>query len=239
MRYIHKQGGGGYHLRQAHENPPTTAAQATTRWENYKHKETLRNELLEEQFFLCCYSEVRADKLGLGDHIEHVEPKSRNPQRTFDYANLAACALDSESDLASFKVQALETFGGHFKLSKYDPNLFISCHQPDCARFFRYLSDGRIEPANQLEQPEHAQAKYTIELLNLNCDYLINLRKKWWDELDSLFAQHQRDTWSIESLAACDLVPTNMQLSQFFSLTRQFFGKYAEQALTQAAPHLL
>ncbi|EJT4385593.1 TIGR02646 family protein, partial [Salmonella enterica] len=50
--------------------------------------------LLNEQYHLCCYSEIRADLRGLGYHIEHVENKSQQPGRTFDYQNLAASALD-------------------------------------------------------------------------------------------------------------------------------------------------
>jgi len=49
--------------------------------------------LLDEQYQLCCYSELRADQEGLGYHIEHLENKSQAPARTFDYSNLAASAL--------------------------------------------------------------------------------------------------------------------------------------------------
>lgn len=66
--------------------------------------------LLNEQYHLCCYSEIRADLRGLGYHIEHVENKSQQPGRTFDYQNLATSALDSENDLHLFGINA---FGGH------------------------------------------------------------------------------------------------------------------------------
>ncbi|ELI0860547.1 TIGR02646 family protein, partial [Salmonella enterica] len=66
--------------------------------------------LLNEQYHLCCYSEIRADLRGLGYHIEHVENKSQQPGRTFDYQNLAASALDSENGLHLFGINA---FGGH------------------------------------------------------------------------------------------------------------------------------
>lgn len=65
--------------------------------------------LLNEQYHLCCYSEVRADLRGLGYHIEHVENKSQHPERTFDYLNLAASALDSGENggLSSLKGKML------------------------------------------------------------------------------------------------------------------------------------
>lgn len=239
MRAITKRGTGGFQLNQSHGNPPQTGDQATSRWHGFKHKTTVLEQLFDEQYRLCCYSEIRPDLLGLGSHIEHVQPKSQYPQRTFDYQNLAASALDSESDLKVFKVQAQEVFAGHAKLDGYDPNLFISCHQSDCARFFAYLSDGRVVPASSLTQNDTAKANYTIALLNLNSPYLLTQRQSWWDELETLFAEHQVKGWSLECLAAVDLVPTNGKLSQFFSLTRKFFGPVAEQVVAQKAPQLL
>ena len=85
MRAITKQGTGGHHLSQSHANPPVTHAQATSRWGSFAHKAHVQQCLLDEQYQLCCYSELRADEEGLGYHIEHVENKSQNPARTFDY----------------------------------------------------------------------------------------------------------------------------------------------------------
>jgi len=239
MRAITKQGSGGYHLNQAHANPPLTDIQAASRWQRFGHKPQVTTSLLQEQYQLCCYSELRADQEGLGYHIEHVEPKSLNPQRTFDYNNLAASALSSVSDLQTFKAQAHEVFGGHAKKNHYDPTRFISCHQPDCARFFAYLSDGRIVPHHELNAHEQDQAQYTIDTLNLNSPYLVTQRRQWWDELDKLYQEHIAKNWSLPHLAAIDLVPSSNALSRFFSLTRQFFGQIAEQTLQQQAPGLL
>jgi uncharacterized protein (TIGR02646 family) len=235
MRFITKIGSGGYHLNHAHENPPTTFDEATSRWRSFGYKAQLQDVLLEEQYGLCCYSELRADLDGLGYHIEHVRPKSLYPGQTFDYANLAASAL-TEDNLGSFKANNDEIFGGHAKLGKYDPILFISCHDADCSRYFAYLSDGRVVPAYNLNTHERNRADYTIKLLNLNSPYLINRRRRWRDELDQLFDEHEN--WSLEDLAAIDLLPRNGRLSQFFSATRQFFGRIAEQVIQNGAPEL-
>lgn len=239
MRAITKQGTGGFHLNQSHANPPQTRDQATSCWSGFNHKAAVLSQLLDEQYQLCCYSEIRPDRLGLGCHIEHVQPKSQYPQRTFDYQNLAASALDSADDLSAFKAQAHEVFAGHAKLGQYDSRLFISCHQPDCARFFAYLSDGRVVPADGLVPDDIEKASYTITLLNLNSPYLMTQRQSWWDELDQLFAEHQAKGWSLEHLVAVDLIPAGGKLSQFFSLTRQFFGPAAEKVVAQHAPQLL
>lgn len=242
MRAIRKSGNGTTYLRQAHCMPPTTDRAATVRWRRFRrHKDAVHQCLLDEQYHLCCYSELRADEEGLGYHIEHVENKSQNPARTFDYPNLAASSLDSANDLQAFKAQGNEVFGGHAagKQQAVDMTRFVSCHQPDCPRFFSYISDGRVVPAQGLSPQDTDKADYTIRLLNLNSPYLITLRQQWWDELDQLFQEHQVKGWGLPDLACIDLVPSNQRLSRFFSLTRQFFGPIAEQVLLKHAPGLV
>ncbi len=236
MRHITKQGTGGYQLENAHANPPATAEQATTRWKSFNGKEAVTGYLLSAQYHLCAYSEVRADLLNLGTHIEHVEPKSANPARTFDYSNLVLNALSSEN---LSQLSRDDVFGGHAKQSEYDAALFISCLQPGSAKYFAYLSNGIVEPSKKLEQIDQVRAQYTIDLLNLNSPYLMNLRQKWIDELEKLIEQHIQDDWSLEHLAALDLVPSAGKLSPFFTATRQRLGKVAEQILANQAPELL
>lgn len=231
MRLIRKRNFGGYHLEQAHQTPPITADEATNRWENFEYKDKVQEYLLDEQYGLCCYSEVRADLENLDYHIEHIQPKGKYPPRTFDYSNLAASALTSDN----LKMIAVEDrFGGHAKLSQYDADLFISCHDVDCERYFSYLSDGRVEPKANLNVEETKRAKYTRDLLNLNSPYLVTLRRQWYEELDKLFEEHLEKNWNLEDLAAIDLHPTNQKLSQFFSVTRQFFGGVADRVLQAA-----
>lgn len=239
MRFVTKGICNDRHLANAHANPPLMGSDARSRWSNFqRHKQDLLRLLLEEQYHLCGYSEVRADLLQLGYHIEHVQPKSQYPARTFDYANLMASALDSD-DLGHFKVAGDVVFAGHAKGSIYDPAMFVSCYQVDCARYFSYLSDGRIVPAKGLSPTDNAKADYTIKLLALDSPFLEQLRQAWWDDLEQLFAQHVADDWSIEHLAMIDLLPVNGKLSPFFSLTRQFFGAVAEQLLQHHAPELV
>lgn len=246
MRHIRKQGVGGYHLNQSHANPPQTDQEATSRWSSFGHKRDVLGYLLTEQYQLCCYSELRADQEGLGYHVEHVENKSQHPQHTFDYCNLAASALRSD-DLGPFVAaqpvvqQPQAVFGGHApgKQRAVDMQRFVSPHQADCIRFFAYLSDGRIVPADGLDAGDEDRADYTIDLLNLNSPYLITQRKNWWDELDKLFSEHIDDDQDLHCLAGIDLVPRHASLSPFFSLTRQFFGRIAEDVLQQDAPELL
>lgn len=238
MRFIAKQGTGGHGLQRSNQTPPASHEQATSRWGSFGYKADVLHSLLAEQHQLCCYSELRADQEGLGYHIEHVENKSQNPPRTFDYANLAASALKSD-DLP--KLNRGEAFGGHAapKQAGCDMARFVTPHQPDCARYFAYLSDGRVVPADGLTAAEQDRAHYTIDLLNLNSPYLVPLRRQWWDELDEYFVEHTSKGWSLDHLIAVDVVPTAGALSRFFTLTRQFFGDAAERVLQQHAPALV
>ncbi|WP_338524293.1 retron system putative HNH endonuclease [Pseudomonas batumici] len=241
MRMIRKRAEVPRQLIQAHANPPTTHDTATSRWKSFRrHKKPVLDALLVEQYGLCCYSEIRPDRVGLGFHIEHVENKSQHPQRTFDYSNLAACALDSQNDLPALKTQGAEVFGGHAlgKSNGVDITRFISCHQADCSRFFAYLSDGRVVPADGLSPQDEDRARYTIGLLNLNSPYLQDLRQRWWEELDTLIEEHLDQDMDLRCLAGIDLIPIGNDLSPFFSITRNLFGRIAEEVLEQDAPEL-
>lgn len=243
MRTICKQGDGGHALQQAHAQPPATPEEANQRWQRFGHKDAVIQALLAEQYHLCCYSELRADEELLGYHIEHIENKGQNPARTFDYANLAASALGS-ADLQSFKARGEEVFGGHApgkagRLGPVDMRRFITPHQPGCARYFAYLSDGRVVPAAGLGAYDHDRAHYTIALLNLNSPFLVTRRRQWWGELQQLWDEHQHNDWRLPDLVAVCLLPTGGKLQRFFTLTRQFFGPLAEQQLQQHAPNLL
>ncbi len=222
-------------------NPPTTPDEATRAWEKFSGKRPVLHALLTEQYHLCCYSELRADEADLGYHIEHIENKSQNPARTFDPANLAASAIDSNFGVAQLKQRPEglhnNLFGGHapLKAQGVDMAQLVHPRMSDCATFFQYLSDGRIVPHPELDEQGIAKAKYTIRQLNLNSPYLKILRQNWWQEL-----LDQSDNWdNAPALAQIDLLPSAGKLNRFFSLTRQFYGPLAEQTLTQHAPKLL
>ena len=90
-----------------------------------------------------------------------------------------------------------------------------------------------------MNERDSARTQYTIDLLNLNSPFLLAERSKWWEELDRLFDEHLNNEMDLHSLAAIDLVPIAQRLSPFFSMTRQFFGRIAEDVLQQYAPELI
>lgn len=236
MRFIRKRTFGGHQLEQVNERPPTTPEEATNRWGSFTDKNRVSGFLCDEQYGLCAYSEIRSDLEDIGTHIEHIQPKRHYPHQTFDFSNLVLCAL-ADRDLSDFITS--HVFGGHAKLSKYDPELFVSCLQESCSHFFAYLSDGRVIPAETLDADEFARAEYTIKLLNLNSEYLKVLRKNWLNELDQLIDDHLSNNDSLEYLAVIYLLPISGRLDPFFSASRKRLGAIAEQLLTAQAPELL
>lgn len=255
MRHVAPTGAGPVALSQAHRTPPTTPKEATDRWQGFAHKQAVIDRSLEDQYMLCCYSELRADLYGLGYHNEHIENKSQNPQRTFDWPNLAACALSSEEGLPKLKLQRDSlgkvevNFGGHAsgKQDHVDLAKFVSIRDPLCATYFAYLSNGEMGPNLNRSSADQARAEYTIRQLNLNSPYLVNLRRNLWDELDALWADHLDNGWSIDHWCQGEITPHGRHtpphyqavLNSFFSLTRQFFGPVAENILRQYAPGLV
>ena len=243
------------HLDQASlPQPPQDSDEARRRWSKLT-KDSLYKQLFVEQFGLCAYTELniqdfRTEQNSIkGAHIEHIEPKSSFPQRTFDYFNLALSALDSE-DLAKFNKD--NRFGGHHKLSDYDSSRFISPLLSNVNDYFSYSSeDGEIFPNLDLDKDDHTKAKYTIDLLNLNVAYLKNLRKNWLRELQAEIDK-LIDTGSVDGLkhlAECELCATERgytpinqttnQLRNFHSASLQLFGSLGQQVLNQNCPQCI
>lgn len=225
---------------------PQSKQEATTRWKRFDKDLTFK-QLLIEQLGLCAYTELNIEDFRAenqsqkGAHIEHIAPKSKHYNDTFNYYNLILSALDDD-DLTRFKN---ELFAGHHKDNRYDASLFISPLNTNCRDYFSYSTeDGEIFPRKGLEAIENAKAKYTIKLLNLNVGYLKNKRKNWLKELDEeieklidIGAKH-----GLAQLAECELCTTARdyppinshpieQLRPFHSASRQLFGPLGDRVM--------
>jgi len=237
MRHIKKKANGFYKLEKENQSPPSNHIEATSRWKNYgKHKKNTRTSLNTVQYSLCCYSELNYKYHNLNSHIEHLKPKSIYPQETFNHENLVISALSHE-DLKTLRKN--DVFGGHFKGSNFDESLFLPCTEEETQDYFVYLHDGRVEPNKSRNQNDQKKAQYTIDILNLNCNYLVELRKKSLSILNQLIDDHLNDNQCLKQLAAIELIPSGEKLNSFFTANRQMLGKYAEEALDEYKPELL
>ena len=234
MRRIHKNRIDVGLQKEMEKGSPLTASGAEQRWRRYRRhnrKAMTLSLLLEEQWGLCAYTELALYNFRYGYHIEHIEPKSLSPARTFDYQNVVVSALDSDS-LSRFA--KADRFGGHFKGSDCDPAMFISPLMPDCHRFFEYLSSGRVEPAQDISVEDQSRANYTINLLNLNAPFLVNSRRNWIIEIENEIERLLDDDSSLRQLAECELCDTGGKLRGFHSAAKARFGKLGDQVMLSA-----
>lgn len=144
----------------------------------------LNSGLREEQQGLCCYCELEvADGEG---HIEHMEPRSKNAARTYDYANLAfSCNGGAVEHCGRYK-------DDHHKNPKYawDATRFSPPHEAATVTLFRYLPDGSITPTTA----DWGKATYLIGYLGLDCPRLTERRKQHArDLIDTLGEQVDSD----------------------------------------------
>lgn len=143
-------------------------------------KRVVRDALLQDQGFLCCYCMRRVEPGKHSVRIEHHQSQSSAPERDLDWDNLlAACSGArklrgrAKDDATARKVPRSEQTCDNRKGDEV-----ITINPLDTSvDTIRYLNDGRIRhPIAQLQQD-------IDERLNLNVDFLVNDRLAARDEL--------------------------------------------------------
>lgn len=238
MRTI-KKGNGHRTLNTRNLSPPTTPNEATKAWKNFRSvKKFTRDLCLVEQFYLCGYSEIALDNhipildaelneisRELGIHLEHVQPKSLFPEKTFQHANIIACGIDNS---VAKELRKNELFGGHAKQRWFKEHIFISPLNGLCSSYFHYDTSGRVVASEKLpNRREKAKARLTIYILNLNSPILVNWRKVWLGELERIISELDGD--ALMKFAEVELAPTNGKLRPFHSAQKQLFGRLGTQ----------
>ncbi|MFR9545694.1 MAG: retron system putative HNH endonuclease [Rikenellaceae bacterium] len=117
-------------------------------------KSQLKQQLIEEQKYICCYCEREVD-VDIS-HIEHFEPQSIVPKRQLDYTNMLISCCDTVTC-------------GHIKKSVLDPKL-ISPTEVDSLSHFAFGVEGSIIGTDE-------RGEFTINTLNLNSETLKQQRK--------------------------------------------------------------
>ncbi|MBP6742086.1 MAG: TIGR02646 family protein [Deltaproteobacteria bacterium] len=219
-------------------------------------KPKIRDQLYLKQCGLCGYCE---GSLGvLGRHIEHIEPRggiAGNPGRTYVYENMvASCQGDTvekkeaEQDPSCGRKSTRLTARwvgkkkaeqdpscGHFKdeyIKEHQRFVladFISPREAGCDRQFRYLSDGRVVPAAGAGTVEYLRAEYTIAVLGLNCDRLVECRKVLAKALIESVEQMKHSPAALQALMDLHLSLTSDSngksvLRDFYSTRKQFLN---------------
>jgi uncharacterized protein (TIGR02646 family) len=121
-------------------------------------KADLKNALLSEQGYICCYCESKISSNN--SHIEHLDPQCNNNSNDLDFTNL----------LCSCQKQLSAGEPRHCGNSKDNDTISIHPLQNTCESKFTYREDGTIQSTD-------IDSRETIEYLKLDIDKLNDLRK--------------------------------------------------------------
>ena len=136
-------------------------------------KKSIRESLMREQGFICCYCESRIARDD--SHVEHFRPQSRFPALRLDYGNLhCSCQRD--------RSPGEPRHCGNRKGSWFDDKLLLSPLEADCEDRLRFTANGDVFPRSIDDEA----AKTTIEKLGLDLPKLRALRAAAIDALYTL-----------------------------------------------------
>ena len=140
-------------------------SQPSASYENYSEKAELRQALLEEQGYICCYcmGRISSDEKSRKMKIEHWASQSKYPSKQLDYGNLLGACLGNEG--ARPKKQHCDTRKGDHDIQINPADKTKSCEQ-----LIRYRSSGELYSDN----PDVDQD--INETLNLNIAALTRAR---------------------------------------------------------------
>lgn len=147
-------------------------------------KEELKEALLKEQKYICCYCMQRIDKHNM--KIEHRLPQTDETQgeaQQLNYTNLLAACLGNEGE--SKHLQHCDTHKGNTKI-KINPT------STTCEKLIKFKPNGEIYSDDVVIN------KDLHETLNLNIQTIINNRKITLDTALKKLEKEYNATWSKE-----------------------------------------
>ncbi len=161
-------------------------------------KKAVKETLMAEQGYLCCYCERRLNDDD--SHIEHFRPQSDPAVDPLDFSNLL-CSCQNQIKKGEPR------HCGNLKDDWFDQNLLVSPLDPDCENRFAFTGDGEIKP---LADNDLAAAE-TIKKIGLDIPKLNAMRSK-----------------AIEPFLDDGLSPQEMQAFVSGYLSRDASGRFGE-----------
>jgi uncharacterized protein (TIGR02646 family) len=126
-------------------------------------KKAVKDVMMKEQGYLCCYCERRIDDDD--SHIEHFRPQSNSDIDALDFSNLL-CSCQNQLK------KGVPRHCGNLKEDWFDASLLVSPLVPDCESRFAFTGDGAIKPSLSID----TAAIETIKRLGLAIPKLNALR---------------------------------------------------------------
>lgn len=177
-------------------------------------KKALKNGLMREQGFLCCYceSELIVDK----SHIEHFMPQSDPHIDALDYSNLLCSCQNNLKKGTPLRC-------GNLKGDWFDSELLISPLDPTCETRFTFTADGYIHPA----ETDDGAAIKTIEKLGLDIPELRALRSNAIEPFLLISGDEEMGIEDIQTFVKDYLQPSeDGKFSEFWTTIRYLFKEY-------------
>jgi len=171
-------------------------------------KSDLKNALLLEQSYICCYCESKISSDS--SHIEHLDPQCNSNGNDLDFTNL----------LCSCQKQLSAGEPRHCGNSKENYIIPITPLMQHCENKFKYTEDGQIQCTDE-------DSKVTIQTLNLDIDKLNILRESAIDSIlyldpikkDELLSEEESNFFAQDYLKIKD-----GQYSEFYTTIKYLFG---------------
>ncbi|MEA1966922.1 MAG: retron system putative HNH endonuclease [Thermodesulfobacteriota bacterium] len=176
-------------------------------------KNAVKESLMQEQGYLCCYCERR---LILHDsHIEHFNPQSNNEIDPLDYSNML-CSCQNRLKKGEPR------HCGNLKDKWFDYELLVSPFDQECENRFSFKADGKIKSADKNDNA----ANITIKEIGLDIPKLNDLRRKTIEPFidDILSEQDLR----IFVTAYLEPDPEGV-FGEFYMTIKSLFGDYTKQ----------
>lgn len=177
-----------------------------------KVKESVKEALMQEQGFICCYCERRLTPND--SHIEHFQPQSDTDVDPLDYANLL-CSCQQQLEKGEPR------HCGNLKGDWFDKELLISPLAPSCANRFAFTGNGDIKPQNT----DDDAAVMTIDKLGLDIPKLKALRRNAIEPfLDENLTREELGVF-VKGYLGKD---ASGKFGEFWSTVHHLFGGFAE-----------
>lgn len=171
-------------------------------------KKAVKQALMVEQGFICCYCERRLSDND--SHIEHFRPQSDPSVDPLDYSNML-CSCQNRLKKGEPR------HCGNLKDKWFDEKLLVSPLDSTCEEQFAFLGDGSIKSTFEQDQA----ASETIRKLGLNCSKLKALRKSAID----VFLDEKLSTEEVKMLVMAHLAKDSAgKYGEFWSAIRYLFG---------------
>jgi uncharacterized protein (TIGR02646 family) len=159
-------------------------------YDNYSEKDDLRESLVKEQGYICCYCMQRISPNAENMKIEHHQPQKKYPHKQLDYQNLLASCKGNDG--------GPKHLPRHCDTSKGEQEITINPADKsrNCEALIKYKSNGVIYSEDPTINKELNQ------ILNLNTPTLVINRKAIIDQVkkEIIKIKGRKSTWSYSDI---------------------------------------